>query len=123
MQDTMSKGSLLFKQRSGTGGNYTEKHTESLIKLLTKNGVKSSFTWDEGVVWYSVSRSVTDFGKSNYIKLNTIYNGSPREIAKIRVSDHSVGQRRLINEIHYHQLALDHKFRKDFIKSIKSWMK
>lgn len=119
----MSKGSLLFKQRSGTGGNYTEKHTESLIKLLTKNGVKSSFTWDEGVVWYSVSRSVTDFGKSNYIKLNTIYNGSPREIAKIRVSDHSVGQRRLINEIHYHQLALDHKFRKDFIKSIKSWMK
>lgn len=119
----MSKGGLLFKQASGTGGDYTEKHTESLIRLLTKSGVKSSFTWDEGTVWYSVTRSVTDFGKSNYVKLSTIYRGDPIEIAKIRVSDHSVGQHRLLNEIHYHSLAMDKKYRDDFIKKIKSWMK
>ena len=119
----MSKGVLLLKPSTGTGGNYTEKHTESLIKLLKKNGVKSSFTWNEGVVWYSISRSVTDFGKSNYVKLSTINDGSPIEIAKIRISDHSVGQHRLLNEIHYNSLAVDKKYRNKFLKEIKSWMK
>lgn len=120
---SIARGSLYFRPGSGSGGNEIEKQTESFINLLRKIGVSSDFSWDSGVVWYNIHRSVTDFGKSNYITLRTIYNGSPIEIAKVRISDHSVGHRRLLNEIHYVSLAINKDVRDRFIKGVKSWIK
>jgi len=101
----MSKGSLYT-------GKSTDKATASFISFLQRNNIPKDM--------YTISRSVTDFGKSNYFKF---YDSEYRLITTVRVSDHSVGLRRVFNEESYNSIVKIKPVRDRFLKVVKSYIK
>lgn len=105
-QEEMSKGSLYI-------GVDTDRSTNSFISYLKRSGVKREN--------YNISRSSTDFGKSNYIRF---IDKDYRDLGTVRISNHSVGQRRLGNEWNYTAIAKNiHGYRDDFEKSVLRYLK
>ena len=64
----------------------TQEKTNEAIELLKQKGMTN----------FIVSKSSTNFGNSNYIKF---YSSCFRNIFTVRISDHSVGQRRRFDEV------------------------
>jgi len=97
----------------------TTQKTEELIQTLTNNGITHN-------VNYSISKSKTNYGESNYFKF---YDSDFRQILKIRVSDHSVlSNTRIKDEYHYDLLLLadeknlSNQGLKEIINVINSWL-
>ena len=86
----------------------TEQKTNEFITMLNTNNVSN----------YIVSKSVTSFGDSNYFKF---YSSDYREIAVVRISDHSVGVRRVFNEISYESLKKIEGVFDNLLKVYNSW--
>lgn len=97
----------------------TTKEILALTKTSTENQTLffESFISELGLNNYGLTKSATDFGKSNYFKF---YSNDMVNIFTVRLSDHSVGNGRLNDEVSLLSFLLNTS---DFVKCYNSYNK
>ncbi len=95
------------------------KEILTLSKTSTENQTEvfEAIIAEMGMTNYVITKSVTDFGKSNYIKF---YSNEMKNIFTVRLSDHSVGIGRLNDEVSLLSFLMNTD---DFMKCYKSYNK